>query len=68
VGKIILLHEIYEVRKRKEKELVFYHEQLEILKKKMFFIQKDIDITNVCIEIIENEKVVDIKELVEKKK
>jgi hypothetical protein len=68
VGKIILLHEIYEVRKQKEKELVFYHEQLEILKKKMFFIQKDIDITNLCIEIIENEKIIDIKELVEKKK
>ncbi len=68
MGKIILLHEIYEVRKQKEKELVFYHEQLEILKKKMFFIQKDIDITNLCIEIIENEKIIDIKELVEKKK
>ena len=52
MGKIILLHEIYEVRKRKEEELAFYHEQLEILKKKMFFIQKDIDITNLCIEII----------------
>tara|TARA_R110000868_G_scaffold44288_1_gene148047 strand:- start:23 stop:229 length:207 start_codon:yes stop_codon:yes gene_type:complete len=68
VGKIILLNDIYEVRKRKEQELAFYHDQLEKLKQKMFFIQKDIDITNLCIEIIENEKVVDIKELVEKKK
>lgn len=68
MGNIILLHEIHEVRKRKEEELAFYHIQLEKLKQKMFFVQKDIDITNFCIEIIENEKVVDIKKLVEKKR
>lgn len=68
MGNIILLHEIHEVRKQKEEELAFYHVQLEKLKQKMFFVQKDIDITNFCIEIIENEKVVDIKKLVEKKR
>ena len=68
MAKIILLHEIYEVRKRKEEELAFYHEQLEQLKQKMFFLQKDIDITNLCIDIIEDEKVVNIKELIEKKR
>ena len=31
----------------------------------MFFIQKDIDITNIIINIIENEKVMDIKENME---
>ena len=67
-GKIILLTDIYEVRRRKEKELAFYHEQLEKLKEKMFFVQKEIDITNLCIEIIEKETVVDIKKLVEEKK
>jgi len=67
-GKIILLSDIYAVRKRKEEELAYYHEQLEKLKEKMFFIQKEIDITNLCIEIIEKEKVVDVKELVEKKR
>ena len=64
MGKIILLHEIYEVRKQKEEELAFYHDQLEKLKQKMSFIQKDIDITNLCIEIIENEKVIDIKRVI----
>ena len=68
MGKIIQLHEIYEVRQRKEEELAFYHEQLEQLKQKMFFVQKDIDITNLCIDIIENEKVVDLKQLVEKRR
>jgi hypothetical protein len=67
-GKIILLTDIYEMRKRKEEELAYYNEQLEKLKQKMFFIQKDIEITNLCIEIIEKETVLDIKELVENKK
>lgn len=67
-GKIILLNDIYAMRKRKEEELAFYHEQLEKLKEKMFFVQKEIDITNLCIEIIEKETVVDVKKLVEEKK
>lgn len=66
-GKIIILDDIYEMRKRKEEELAFYQEQLEKLNEKMFFIQKEIDITNLCIEIIEKEIVVDIKKLVQNK-
>ena len=61
-GKIILLTDIYETKRRKEEELRFYNEQLEKLKTKMFFLQKDIDITNLCIELIEKEKVVDIRQ------
>jgi len=60
-SKIILLTDIYETKRRKEEELKFYNDQLEILKRKMFFLQKDIDITNLCIELIEKEKVVEIK-------
>jgi hypothetical protein len=66
-GKIILLNDIYAMRKRKEEELAFYHEQLEKLKQKMFFVQKEIDITNLCIEIIEKETVVDVKKLIKEK-
>ena len=43
-AKLILLSDIYEVRKRKEEELAFYHEQLEKLKSKMFFV-----ITFLCL-------------------
>ena len=68
VGKIILLNDIYEMRRRKEEELAFYHEQLEKLKEKMFFVQKEIEVTTLCIEIIEKEKVIDLKQLVEGKK
>ena len=66
--KIILLSEIIETKIRKEKELEYYAKQLEELQRKMFFVKKEIDLTNVIIEIIENEKVMDIREhLLEKK-
>ncbi len=64
MSKIILLTDIYETKRRKEEELRFYNEQLEKLKTKMFFIQKDIEITNLCIELIEKEKVIEIKKVI----
>jgi hypothetical protein len=67
-GKIILLDDVYDLKKRKEEELAYYNDQLEKLKTKMFFIQKEIDVTNLCIELIEQEKVVDLKKLVKDKK
>lgn len=60
--KLIQLTEILETKIRKEKELEFYQKELEKLKQKMFFIQKDIDLTNIIIDIIEQEKVYDIKQ------
>ena len=67
-SKIILLSDIYETKARKEKELAYYKEQLEILNQKMFFIRKDIEITTICINLIENEMVIDVKQLIEEKK
>jgi hypothetical protein len=60
--KIILLTDILDTRLRKERELAFYQGELEKLQEKMMFLRKDIQITNLCIEIIEQEKVVDIRE------
>ena len=60
--KIILLTDIIEQKVRKEKELEYYQHQMEELKKKMFFVQKEIDVTSVIINIIETEKVVDLRE------
>ena len=64
-GKLIRITDIIEAKVRKEKELEFYEKELKKLQQKMFFIQKDIDITNIIINIIENEKVMDIKENME---
>jgi len=60
--KIILLHDIIETKIRKEKELEFYQKQLEELQSKMFFLKKEIDLTNLIMDIIEKESVVDIRE------
>lgn len=68
MGNIILISDVYELRKKKEDELRFYNEELEKLKNKLFFIQKEIDVTNFIIDIIERETVVDIKQLVQDKK
>jgi hypothetical protein len=64
-GKLIQITDIIETKVRKEKELEFYEKELKKLQQKMYFIQKDIDITNIIINIIENEKVMDIKENME---
>lgn len=62
MNKIILLTDVIETKLRKEKELEFYQKELEKLQQKMFFLKKDIEITNLCITIIEQEKVLDIRE------
>lgn len=64
-GKIILLDDVYEIRKRKEQELQFYNEQLEKLKEKMYYVQAEINLTNTIIDIIEKEKVIDIKQYIQ---
>ena len=67
MSKLILISDIIEQKVRKEKELQYYQEELEKLKQKMWFIQKDIDVTNIIINMIETEKVVDLKEQMETK-
>lgn len=67
MSKLILLSDVIETKLRKEKELEFYQNELEKLQQKMFFLRKDIEITNICIHIIEQEKVVDIQEQMQAK-
>ena len=67
MSKLIQISDIIETRLRKEKEIEYYQKQLEKIQQKMFFLKKDLDITNLIIDMIENEKVVDIKEQMETK-
>ena len=60
--KIIMLTDVLEQKVRKEKELEYYQKELEKLQEKMFFIQKDIDVTNLIINMIEKENIVDLKQ------
>jgi len=66
-GKILILTDVIETKLRKEKELAYFQEQLEKLQQKMFFLKKDIEITNLIIRIVEQEKVIDIREEMHKR-
>ena len=65
--KIILLTDIIEQKVRKEKELEYYQRELEKLNNKMFFIRKEIDLTNLIIDLIGREKIMDKRELIDDK-
>jgi|15BtaG_2_1085339.scaffolds.fasta_scaffold00560_4 hypothetical protein len=66
-GIILDLNDIYEHRELKEKELHYYNAELKKLKLRMSIVARDIDLTQTIIDMIEQEKVVDIKQLVRKK-
>ena len=66
--KIILLSDYIEQKVRKEKELEYYAKELEELQKKMWFIRKEIHLTNFIIEIVEQEKVINIRDYLEDKR
>jgi hypothetical protein len=60
-SKIILLDEIIEHKKRKEQELKFYLEKKEELERKLYWIKKEIDLTNNILKMIEKEAIEEIK-------
>jgi hypothetical protein len=63
---IILINDLVDLRARKRKELEYYNKQLEELRNKMFFIQKEIDLTSDIIDMIEKEKMLDLREYLSK--
>ena len=62
MSKLIQITDIIETRLRKEKELEYYQAELEKLQQKMFFLRKDIEITNLIINMIESEQIYDVKQ------
>lgn len=65
--KIIFLQDIISQKVRKEEELKYYAKQLQELENKMFFLKKEIQLTNFIIEAIEQEKITDLKKMIEVK-
>jgi len=63
---LILIQDIYKLKEEKERELKFYQEKLEELNRKLFFIKKEVELTNVIINLIEREKLEDIRDLINK--
>jgi len=65
---IILLSDIIEQKLRKERELHFYEEQLELLMVRMESLKKEINVTNTIIRIVSEDKVIDLQQYIEDKK
>lgn len=64
---IIRISEILEQKIRKEKELEFYEKELLELERKMFWLKKEIELTNTIIRAIENEEIFDLVKSAESK-
>lgn len=59
---IILLSDIIEQKVRKEKELQYYQKQLVELQEKIHFLSKEVDLTNIIIDMIQRDDVYEISE------
>ena len=59
---VISLSDLIEQRLRKQQELDYYREALARLEKRVVGLSKEIDITSLIIDMIENERVLTIDE------
>ena len=59
-GKIIQVADLIEDKLRKEQELEFYEKELQQLLFRMSLVRREIDLTNVIIDMIQNEEIPDI--------
>lgn len=60
--KIIFITDLIDQRLRKEKEIEFYEIELKKIEEKLFFLRKERQLTQTIIDIIQTEKVIDIRE------
>lgn len=65
--KLILLSDFIDQRVRKQNEIEFYEKELQEIERKLFFLRKEQQLTVTIIDILQKEKVLDIKEEMEKK-
>ena len=61
-NKIVFLTDLIEQKLRKEKEIAYYESKLKEIHDKLFFLKKEQDLTSLIINIIQHEKITDIKE------
>ena len=60
-SKIILITEVLSSRERKQKELLYYKQKRDQLEAKISLLQREIDLTNMILSMIEKEKIEEIK-------
>ncbi len=62
-----MLSEFLDQSKRKEKEIAYYERELKAIEEKLYWLRREKDLTETIIKIISEEKVLDIREEMEKK-
>ena len=60
---IIVIQDLLDTKARKERELIFYQEELRKLQEKMHYVQLEIQLTTDIIVMIENEKMMDLRKI-----
>ena len=60
---IIIIQDLLDTKARKERELIFYQEELRKLQEKMHYVQLEIQLTTDIIMMIENEKMMDLRKI-----
>ena len=60
---IIFITDLIESKVRKEREIEYYEEKLKDIEKKLFFLKKEQNVTETILDIIQNEKVLEFKQV-----
>jgi len=63
-AKIIIIKDLLDTKLRKEKELAFYQDELRKLEERMHWLRLEIKLTTDIIDMIEREKMLDIKDFI----
>ena len=59
--KIIFITDLIESKVKKQREIEKYESQLKIIEEKLFFLRKEKEITETILELIEHEKIIDLR-------
>ena len=59
--KNIFITDLIESKVQKQREIEKYESQLKIIEEKLFFLRKEKEITETILELIEHEKIIDLR-------
>ena len=60
---IVFITDLIESKVRKEREIEYYEEKLKEIENKLFFLKKEQNVTETILDIIQNEKVLEFKQV-----
>ena len=66
IKNIIFLEEVIQQKLRKEQEIVFYEKELEKLQAKLGHLKQEIKLTNLIIDLVSSENILDTAAIPEK--